>query len=87
MIRILLFKLPEKWWRARICQAATCVCIRHEYFFLRIQDLGCFGHVSLLRRIEVDPFTEEDFVTIAQLEAVRPARQSGVKRSVALRAA
>ncbi|UVK43537.1 tRNA pseudouridine(55) synthase TruB [Mesorhizobium sp. AR07] len=35
------------------------------------RDLGCFGHISELRRIEVEPFTPEDFVTIAELEAAR----------------
>ena len=35
------------------------------------RDLGCFGHIAELRRIEVDPFTPEDFVTIAELEAAR----------------
>ena len=35
------------------------------------RDLGCFGHISHLRRIEVEPFTPEDFVTIAELEAAR----------------
>jgi len=33
------------------------------------RDLGCYGHVSELRRMEVDPFTPEDMVTIAELEA------------------
>jgi tRNA pseudouridine55 synthase len=37
------------------------------------RDLGCFGHVSELRRVEVDPFTEEDLVTMAALEQARPA--------------
>jgi tRNA pseudouridine55 synthase len=37
------------------------------------RDLGCFGHISELRRVEVEPFTAEDFVTIAELEAARPA--------------
>lgn len=36
------------------------------------RDLGCFGHISELRRTEVDPFTEEDLVTIEELEAARP---------------
>jgi tRNA pseudouridine55 synthase len=36
------------------------------------RDLGCFGHISELRRIEVAPFTEEDFVTLTELEAVWP---------------
>ncbi len=35
------------------------------------RDLGCFGHIATLRRTEVDPFTAEDFVTIAMLEAAR----------------
>jgi tRNA pseudouridine55 synthase len=35
------------------------------------RDLGCFGHIAELRRTEVDPFTAEDFVTVAQLEAAR----------------
>ncbi|TIT67076.1 MAG: tRNA pseudouridine(55) synthase TruB [Mesorhizobium sp.] len=35
------------------------------------RDLGCFGHISELRRVEVEPFTQEDFVTIAELEAAR----------------
>lgn len=38
------------------------------------RDLGCFGHVSSLRRMAVDPFTSEDFVTVAELEAAMPAR-------------
>jgi tRNA pseudouridine55 synthase len=35
------------------------------------RDLGCFGHIAELRRVEVEPFTQEDFVTIAELEAAR----------------
>jgi tRNA pseudouridine55 synthase len=35
------------------------------------RDLGCFGHISELRRVEVEPFTPEDFVSIAELEAAR----------------
>ncbi|MBZ9770499.1 tRNA pseudouridine(55) synthase TruB [Mesorhizobium sp. CA6] len=35
------------------------------------RDLGCFGHVAELRRVEVEPFTPEDFVTVAELEAAR----------------
>jgi len=35
------------------------------------RDLGCFGHISDLRRVEVEPFTQEDVVTIAELEAAR----------------
>ncbi|MFK4820532.1 tRNA pseudouridine(55) synthase TruB [Ochrobactrum quorumnocens] len=36
------------------------------------RDLGCFGHISDLRRIEVAPFTEEDLVTLTELEEVWP---------------
>jgi tRNA pseudouridine55 synthase len=33
------------------------------------RDLGCYGHVAELRRTEVEPFTPEDLVTLAELEA------------------
>ncbi|PHP69045.1 tRNA pseudouridine(55) synthase TruB [Zhengella mangrovi] len=35
------------------------------------RQLGCYGHVSLLRREEVAPFTVDDFVTVEALEAAR----------------
>jgi tRNA pseudouridine55 synthase len=35
------------------------------------RDLGCFGHIAELRRVEVEPFTPQDFVTVAELEAAR----------------
>lgn len=35
------------------------------------RDLGCFGHIAELRRVEVDPFTPDDFVTVPELEAAR----------------
>ena len=35
------------------------------------RDLGCYGHIADLRRTEVDPFTPEDFVTVAALELAR----------------
>ena len=31
--------------------------------------LGCYGHVTALRRTRVGPFTEEDSVPLAELEA------------------
>lgn len=34
--------------------------------------LGCCGHVSFLRRIDVLPFTEDDLVTMVELEAAVP---------------
>ncbi len=33
------------------------------------RDLGCYGHISELRRTEVFPFTPDDFVTLSELEA------------------
>ena len=36
------------------------------------RDLGCYGHIFDLRRTEVAPFDELDFVTLAQLEAAHP---------------
>ena len=41
------------------------------------RDLGCYGHIAELRRVEVDPFTEEDFVTVAELEAARFGEKRG----------
>lgn len=38
------------------------------------RDLGCYGHIAELRRIEVAPFTEEDFVTLEELEEACPPR-------------
>lgn len=35
------------------------------------RDLGCFGHIADLRRTEVDPFTADDLVTVAELETAR----------------
>jgi tRNA pseudouridine55 synthase len=37
------------------------------------RDLGCYGHVAELRRVEVEPFTSEDLVTIEELEAAASA--------------
>lgn len=34
--------------------------------------LGCYGHVSALRRTEVAPFNEEDMVSLEQLEQASP---------------
>jgi len=36
------------------------------------RDLGCYGHVADLRRMEVEPFGPDDFVTIEALEAALP---------------
>lgn len=36
------------------------------------RELGCYGHISDLRRTGVAPFDESDFVTLAELEAAHP---------------
>lgn len=36
------------------------------------RDLGCYGHIRELRRTEVSPFTPDDLVTLATLEAISP---------------
>ncbi|MFC4626434.1 tRNA pseudouridine(55) synthase TruB [Daeguia caeni] len=36
------------------------------------RELGCYGHISELRRIEVAPFVEEDLVTLEELEEAWP---------------
>ena len=36
------------------------------------RDLGCYGHISTLRRTEVDPFVAEDLVTVEELEEASP---------------
>ena len=38
------------------------------------RDLGCFGHIAELRRVEVEPFTADDFVTLEELEAAAPPK-------------
>src|SRR4051794_9962892 len=36
------------------------------------RDLGCFGHIAELRRVEVEPFAVDELVTVDELEAARP---------------
>jgi len=43
------------------------------------RDLGCFGYIADLRRTEVDPFTADDLVTLAELEAAVTAAQPPVE--------
>jgi tRNA pseudouridine55 synthase len=41
------------------------------------RDLGSFGHIAELRRVEVEPFTPDDLVTVAELEeALQQAGES-----------
>jgi tRNA pseudouridine55 synthase len=50
------------------------------------RDLGCFGHISALRRVSVEPFDPEDFVTLEALEAAwPPPPQDGDEAPVAER--
>jgi tRNA pseudouridine55 synthase len=41
------------------------------------RDLGCYGHVAELRRTEVEPFTPDDLVTLAELEAAADLAKAG----------
>ena len=45
--------------------------------------LGCFGHVSALRRAGVGPFSEQDGVSLEQLEAADAAALAGLLQPVA----
>ena len=42
--------------------------------------LGCFGHVSALRRTRVGPFAEADAVALADLEASGAAARGAAAR-------
>jgi tRNA pseudouridine55 synthase len=39
------------------------------------RNLGCFGHIAELRRVEVEPFTADDLVTVGELEAALAGRE------------
>ena len=41
------------------------------------RELGCYGHIADLRRVEVDPFTPEQLVTLKELEEASPERELG----------
>jgi len=43
------------------------------------RELGCFGHVVELRRTVVDPFDEEDAVTLQELEKAVVAAEAGIE--------
>ena len=43
------------------------------------RDLGCYGHISTLRRTEVDPFVAEDLVAIDELEGASPRNREEVE--------
>src|SRR5262249_56053019 len=45
--------------------------------------LGCFGHVSALRRTGVGPFREQDGVSLERLEAADAAALAGLLQPVA----
>lgn len=40
------------------------------------RDLGCYGHIAELRRIEVAPFSQEDFISLEELEQISPRAQA-----------
>ena len=47
------------------------------------RDLGCFGHVTFLRRLDVYPFAQTDFVTLVDLEAADVAGREAYDAAVA----
>jgi len=50
------------------------------------RDIGCYGHVSTLRRVSVDPFEAEDLVTLDEIEAaadVPPKGEDGERPKLA----
>jgi tRNA pseudouridine55 synthase len=47
------------------------------------RDLGCYGHVSFLRRIDVYPFAESDLVTLAALETAGAAGRAAFDAAIA----
>jgi tRNA pseudouridine55 synthase len=48
------------------------------------RDLGCFGHVSFLRRIDVYPYSDADIVTLAELEAAFEIGKAAYEAAVAI---
>jgi tRNA pseudouridine55 synthase len=48
------------------------------------RDLGCFGHVSFLRRIDVYPYSDADIVTLADLEAALETGKASYEAAVAV---
>ena len=49
------------------------------------RDLGCFGHIADLRRIEVDPFTPDDFVTVGGTRSARVSARPGSRKPIRCR--
>jgi tRNA pseudouridine55 synthase len=47
------------------------------------RDLGCFGHVTFLRRLDVYPFAQTDLVTLADLEAADATSRAAYDAAVA----
>ena len=48
------------------------------------RDLGCYGHIAELRRTEVEPFTSDDLVGVAELEAALGEGRDGDDRYAAI---
>jgi tRNA pseudouridine55 synthase len=48
------------------------------------RDLGCFGHVSFLRRIDVYPYSDADLVTLADLEVALDTGKATYEAAVAI---
>jgi tRNA pseudouridine55 synthase len=48
------------------------------------RDLGSFGHIAELRRVEVEPFTPDDLVTVSELEEALQRDQESENRFVSI---
>jgi tRNA pseudouridine55 synthase len=46
------------------------------------RDLACFGHVSVLRRIDVYPYSDADLVTLADLEAALETGRAAYDKAI-----
>jgi tRNA pseudouridine55 synthase len=51
------------------------------------RDLSCLGHVSILRRIDVYPYSDADLVTLADLEAALETGKAAYEAAVAVHGA
>ena len=46
------------------------------------RELGCYGYIANLRRIEVSPFVEDDFVSLEDLEDAAPERSEADENGI-----
>jgi tRNA pseudouridine55 synthase len=51
------------------------------------RNLGCYGHVTFLRRIDVYPYSDADLVTLADLEAALETGRAAYETAIAIHGA